>query len=172
MNMMGFNQIQEASNIAGQTGMKAMFQQMPILRRIRDMDAGMIRKHGLEEELESHHRPRLRRASLLALPSLGRVRRGLPHRPLSVRAQRRQRPRHGGRRDAHDLGLQVRQRVHAGMGRSRGCAEVREPRRQPDEGEPEAHGLARPRRRATRQGPRPESSSTPQSRTARSSAAS
>lgn len=53
MNVMGFNQIQEASNIAGQAGMKAMFQQMPSLRRIRDMDAGLIRKHGLEEELEA-----------------------------------------------------------------------------------------------------------------------
>jgi hypothetical protein len=53
MNMMGFNQIQEMSNVAGQVGMKAMFQQIPALRRIRDMDAGLIRKHGLEEELES-----------------------------------------------------------------------------------------------------------------------
>jgi hypothetical protein len=53
MNQMGFAQMQEISAIAGQTGMKAMFQQMPILRRIRDMDAGLVRKHGLEEELES-----------------------------------------------------------------------------------------------------------------------
>lgn len=37
MNLMGFNQFQELSNIAGQTSMKAMMQQMPTLRRIREV---------------------------------------------------------------------------------------------------------------------------------------
>lgn len=53
MNMMGFNQFQELSSIAGQTGMKAMMQRIPALGRIRDMDAGMIRKTALDRDLEA-----------------------------------------------------------------------------------------------------------------------
>lgn len=53
MNMMGFNQLQEMSNIVGHTSMKTMMQQMPVLGRIRDMDAGMIRKTALDRDLEA-----------------------------------------------------------------------------------------------------------------------
>jgi GNAT superfamily N-acetyltransferase len=53
MNQMGFAQAAEAANIAGQAGLRAMFQQLPSLKRIKNMDGHLVRKHGLEEELET-----------------------------------------------------------------------------------------------------------------------
>lgn len=53
MGNMGWNQAHEGINIVTQAGFKATMQQVPSLKRIRDMDGALVRQHGLSEELET-----------------------------------------------------------------------------------------------------------------------